>query len=98
MLDFISGKRKSAHSTSSEDPERFYSQTLGVLVKLFKKHLPDTALDKSLENVREKRNCLVHHIPRKYQWPIMSDDDYVKAILEIEEIRELIENTDVEIA
>ena len=51
-----------------------------------------------LEEARKGRNYLVHHILRKYEWPMMSDEDYIDAVKEIDKIRDLIETVNVEVA
>ncbi len=83
---------------SNDEPDRFYSLTLGALIKQFQKQLPDSGVATLLENVREKRNYLVHRILREYQWPMMSDEDYVRAINEIDQIRELMEQANIEVS
>jgi len=98
FLQFLSQKASADDQASSKNPDRFYSQTLGMLIKQFQKHLPDTGIATLLENVREKRNYLVHKILRDYQWPIMNDEDYIHAIKEIEGIRAYIESASVEMS
>jgi len=88
----------SEDTMQTENPERFFSQSLGILIKNFQKHLPDKDIAPLLERARDRRNYLVHKILRQYGWPLMSDDDYVRAIQEIEGIRELIQDTGVEIS
>ena len=83
---------------STDSLDEFYSKTLGTLIKQIQRHLPDNALASLLEKVRNRRNYLVHHILRAYGWPIMSDDDYIRAIREIEEVRSLIEQANLEVA
>lgn len=97
-LQVLSHKASAEDLAPSKNPEQFYSQTLGMLIKEFQKFLPDTGIAELLENVRKKRNYLVHKILRAYQWPLMSDEDYVRAITEIEEIRAFIEHANVEVS
>ncbi len=97
-LKVLSEKDAQGKHTSGKNPDRFYSQTLGMLIKQFKKHLPDSGIAPLLKNVREKRNYLVHTILRVYGWPLMSDEDYIHAIKEIEGIRALIESAGIEVS
>jgi len=97
-LKILPEKDSEGKHTSSKNPDRFYSQTLGMLIKQFKKHLPDSGIAALLENVREKRNYLVHTILKVYGWPLMSDKDYIRAIKEIEGIRALIESASIEVS
>jgi hypothetical protein len=97
-LGLLSEKGDSGGKFASDELDRFYSQTLGTLIKQFQKHLPDSGVASLLENVRERRNYLVHRVLRTYQWPIMSDEDYVRAIKEINEIRSLIESASVKVS
>ncbi|OHD11634.1 MAG: hypothetical protein A2086_17120 [Spirochaetes bacterium GWD1_27_9] len=64
-------------SRSIEIGEIFYNKTLVFLIKHFKKKLPDDELSELLEKILENRNFVVHNILKKYQWPIMNDDDYI---------------------
>jgi hypothetical protein len=97
-LDLLSEKRRLNRQNRNDDLDRFYSLTLGALIKQFQKHLPDSGIATLLENVREKRNYLIHRILREYQWPIMNDEDYVRAIKEMDQIRELMEKANVEVS
>lgn len=98
FLGWLSPKAAEESGLPIKDPDSFYTKTLGGLIRQFQKHLPDTGIAELLENVRVKRNYLVHQILRVYQWPIMNDDDYVRAIAEVEEIRAYIETAGVEVA
>jgi hypothetical protein len=84
-LDLLSKKTQSERQNKSDELDRFFSLTLGALIKQFQKHLPDCGMAALLENVREKRNYLVHRILREYQWPMMNDEDYVRAIKEADQ-------------
>ncbi len=97
-LNLLSEKMRPDRQDTNDELDRFYSLTLGALIKQFQKHLPDSGVATLLENVREKRNYLVHRILREYQWPMMSDEDYVRAIKEIDQIRELMEKANVEVS
>lgn len=97
-LGMLSEKKTSGSQTARDEPDRFYSLTLGALIKQFQKNLPDTGVATLLENVRERRNYLVHRILRVYQWLMMSNEDYVRAIKEIDEIRSLMEKANVEVS
>ncbi len=83
---------------NNDEFDQFYSLTLGALIKQFQKHLPDSDVATLLKDVREKRNYLVHRILREYQWPMMNDEDYVHAIKEVDQIRELMEKANVEVS
>src|SRR3972149_350547 len=96
FLRLLSQKAFAPDGASSKNAARFYSQMLGMLIKQFQKPLPDTGTATLLENVREKRNYLVHKILRDYQWPIMNDEDYIRAIKGIEGIRAYIESAGIE--
>lgn len=98
QLGLLSEKMQPDKQIMNVEFDQFYSLTLGTLIKQFQKHLPDSGMAMLLENVRVKRNYLVHYILRKYQWPMMNDEDYVQAIKEMEQIRELIENAQAEVA
>jgi hypothetical protein len=97
-LNILSKGKSSNFPNSDCELERFYSLTLGVLIKQFQQYLPNSGVASILENVREKRNYLVHRVLRVYQWPLMSGEEYVRAIHEIDEIREYIENAEVEVS
>ena len=97
-LNLLSEKTQSSRQNKNDELDRFYSLTLGALIKQFQKQLPDSGAATLLENVREKRNYLVHRILREYQWPMMNDEDYVRAIKEIDQIRELMEKANVEVS
>ncbi|MBI2857082.1 MAG: hypothetical protein HYX95_02065 [Chloroflexi bacterium] len=97
LLSALSLVSPTIQSHRKQNPERFYSQTLGSVIKVFKKYLPDSGIDKLLDTTREKRNYVVHKILREYGWPIMDDEDYVRAIKEIEGIRAYIENANIEV-
>lgn len=97
-LGLLSNKQKPNAMNNNDDFDRFYSLTLGVLIKQFREHLPDSGVAALLEEVRIKRNYLVHKLLREYQWPMMSDEDYVRAIKEVDQIRDLIEKAGVEVS
>jgi hypothetical protein len=67
--------------------EENFKKTLGFLVKLFTHVVKDEEISTMLRNIKDKRNLLVHRILRKYGWPRMSDDDYIKCYSEINETR-----------
>ncbi len=94
----LSKNKSSGNQTANDDVDHFYSRTLGALIKQFQKHLPDSGVASLLENVREQRNYLIHHILKVYGWPLMSDEDYVHAIKEIDGIRDLMEKANIEVS
>ena len=97
-LRSLSNEKQLDKQDTGGELDKFYSLTLGALIKQFQKHLPDSGVATLLESVREKRNYLVHRILREYQWPIMNDEDYVRAIKEADQIRELMEQANVEVS
>lgn len=77
-----------------------FEKTLGVLSHKFQNVLLDKGeqLKELLSQVVEKRNYLVHRFLRAYQWPMMSAEDYVRAIQEAESIRSFLEKANLDIA
>lgn len=73
-------------------------KTLGLLSRKFQNLLPDEQLKELLSQVVEKRNYLVHRFLRTYQWPMMSAEDYVRAIQEAESIRSFLQKANLDIS
>ena len=80
------------------DADKFYERTLGSLIKVLNRSIQDAEIVQVLEDVRNKRNRVVHSFLREYQWPMMSDNDYVCAIQDLETTRSFIERTGVELS
>jgi hypothetical protein len=53
------------------DPASFWSRTLGGLIRELRRHLPDDTLADRLEEVRNRRNYVVHEFLRTYGWPLV---------------------------
>jgi len=83
---------------NQKDENNFYDKTMGVLIKTLSKSFPDSQISNLLEEIRDKRNRLIHSFLREYQWPIMSDDDYNRAILDLESTRSIIEKANLELS
>lgn len=73
-------------------------KTLGQLARLFIEIVKNDEIGYLLIEVRDKRNFLVHKILRKYGWPLMSDDDFLKSYKEINDIREFIYQAKMKLA
>ena len=80
------------------DTQEFWGRTLGTVIREFRTHLPDQALASQLEEVRSRRNHLVHGILRDYGWPMMSTEDYNKLIVEIESTRVLLGKVAIDVS
>jgi hypothetical protein len=74
--------------------QEYGSKTLGLLVKHFREVVRDEEISSLLEEVKNKRNYIVHNILREYGWPMMSDEVYVKAIEEITQITQKIRDAE----
>lgn len=65
------------------------SKTLGKLINELIYYIEDDEMKNLLVLIRDNRNYIIHKILREYGWPIMSEVNYVKAIKEILEIRDI---------
>jgi hypothetical protein len=97
LTGLLGQTEESSQKTHEQLMGNYIDKTLGQLVKLFRQYVKDEALADKLEQVRQKRNYLVHGILRKYGWWLMGDDAYLDAIKEISEISQLIQETDQDI-
>lgn len=88
LLDALA--HKTGERESSGEGDELYTKTLGTLIRLLKARLPDDELADCLDEARERRNHIVHRILRAYGWPLMTENDYIRAIKETERARETI--------
>lgn len=82
------------------DPETnsFFERTLGSLIKTLREKFPDSDIDGRLEEVRSRRNRVVHAFLREYGWPMIGAEEYVRAIRDLEETRAFIEQTSIDLS
>ena len=66
----------------------FLEKTLGMLARRIRLHDPEAETATILDHIVERRNFLVHRFLQKYGWPMMSDEEYIAAIVELNEMRE----------
>jgi hypothetical protein len=76
----------------------FFDRTLGWLIKTLREKFPDSEIDEKLEEVRSRRNRVVHAFLREYGWPMMRAEEYVQAIQDLEDTRAFIEHSSVELS
>ncbi|HFA49982.1 MAG TPA: hypothetical protein ENJ95_13320 [Bacteroidetes bacterium] len=84
-------EKKITFIDSFEKNER---KTLGQLIYDLDKYIKDENIKRNLIEVRDRRNYLVHNILKRYGWPLMSNEDYLKSIKEIVEIRDFINSSE----
>ena len=73
-------------------------KTLGQLARLFIDVVKNDEIGNLLIEVRDKRNLIVHKILRKYGWPLMSDEDFLRCYKEINEVRDFIYQANMKLA
>ena len=67
-----------------------FEKTLGRLIKHFMLELHNKDIADLLEQVRIKRNHIVHNFLRANGWPLMSSTKYIAAIREIDDFRKFL--------
>ncbi|MEW8052469.1 MAG: hypothetical protein AB2792_13405 [Candidatus Thiodiazotropha sp.] len=95
ILSNLASKSKDKENQSLEDAMKVnMEKTLGRLVKHFLLVLKNKEIADLLEEVRSKRNHIVHNILRAYGWPMMSPQKYIEAIQEIDGFRGLLSDAE----
>lgn len=85
--ELITKKQKDEKRRIEDEIAVHFEKTLGRLIKHFLSELKNREIADLLEEVRTKRNRIVHNFLRAYGWPMMSPQKYIEAIQEIDDFR-----------
>jgi hypothetical protein len=70
--------------------EENFEKCMGPLIKAVRKHCNNPAYAPTLECALQNRNLFIHRFLRQHAWPMDNDDDYLKAIRHVQDIRKSI--------